>query len=100
MPDRNYIMVIFKDGDATFVNDVQQVVRSGTARNPTNCYRKSQRNGMAQMEWTGSDFCPPDNAHRLAGKFGRIRSQSGLTHLLEYGCDNLRSLSSKQSQQR
>ncbi|MBD0256543.1 MAG: glycosyl hydrolase family 5, partial [Cytophagales bacterium] len=74
--DRDYIMVIFKDGDVTFVNDVQQVVRYGTAlnttnaglpvnwslvssgdpnygtsRNPTNCYRKSKLNGMAQMEW-------------------------------------------------
>jgi hypothetical protein len=79
--DRDYLMVIFKDGDVTFVNDVQQVVRYGTAlntanaglpanwslvssgdpnygtaRNPTNCYRKSKLNGMAQMEWTGSDF--------------------------------------------
>ncbi len=60
-------MVIFKDGDATFVNDVQQVVRYGTARNPTNCSCKSKRNGMAQMEWTGSDFCPHDNARCLAG---------------------------------
>jgi endoglucanase len=80
--DKDYLMIVFRDGDVTFVNDNQQVVRYGTAlnisnavlpanwsirssddtnygssgRNPLNCYRKSKLNGMAQMEWAGSDY--------------------------------------------
>jgi hypothetical protein len=27
-----------------------------TGRNPTNCYRKSKLNGMAEMDWSGSDY--------------------------------------------
>lgn len=27
-----------------------------TGRNPSNCYRKSKLNGMAEMDWSGSDF--------------------------------------------
>jgi hypothetical protein len=27
-----------------------------TGLNPTNCYRKSKLNGMAEMDWSGSDF--------------------------------------------
>jgi len=94
--DKDYIMVFFKDGDVTFVDDglgtyaftgehqtsnnsrvnygtalhttnavatANWTIKSTTDANfgttgqhPTNCYRKSKLNGMAEMDWSGSDF--------------------------------------------